>query len=706
MQFKVGDSGATNAITVLNNGNVGIKTAAPSGALQIGGTPALSATSSLLGLGNSLVGGTGGGTYLGINAEPTFGGDFMNLQISGTTIYMVNNGVAGSDGAIASKYAISQISPSVGGMQYGDVLNITNAPTTTANTAIGSLYFITDNTTLDNTTYGIMADTSGGTNVAGTQYGVMGYGKTYGVFGRTNGIANGVTTPAAVYGHFTGTTSGNAFRGYSTSITSSSLLSLSQNSSTFTGNGLDMNFALTSGNFTGNFIDLKVNSVSQFKISSSGQITAGGATLGLAGTSTGVLRLEGSTSGYTQVQPAAAAGSWTMTLPAAVGTAGQQLTDVNGDGITSWTAAGSLRILKDIDSMITDPNIALNQLLETNIYNFHYKEGMGTGDSDTQYVGVMADESPWAMHYDGRVINPVNTLGYMVLGVRALNNKIEISDTSFEEYVSQTEQTITTLTLKTDSDATTLLQLQTSVDAQLAKVQESINNLVITNDDFETRIATLEAASEGNGLLISQLATQMEEIRAQVAEVDFVEMNDKLNSLLSFLDASDGVVKIDVLEATITETGALVIKNSDDEAPTIGTGKICGLIADTKDESGVYDNIDDCSGNEIPFDADGDGMNDWTENTEPMPKDEDHDWIDDDTKEGIVNNGKNIVIHTKAVNKNSKIFVTSTSSTVIQPLSVVEVEDGESFTVETDNGIKVDSSLEFNWWIVEEGEEK
>ncbi|MDX9913671.1 MAG: hypothetical protein RBS77_03765, partial [Candidatus Moranbacteria bacterium] len=393
--------------------------------------------------------------------------------------------------------------------------------------------------------------------------------------------------------------------------------------------------------------------------------------IGSAGTSLGTLRLAGDTSGYVQLQPAAAAGSWTMTLPAAVGTAGQQLTDVNGDGITSWTAAGSLRILKDIDNMVTDPNIALNQLLETNIYNFHYKEGMGTGDSDTQYVGVMADESPWAMHYDGRVINPVNTLGYMVLGVKALNNKIEISDTSFEEYVSQTEQTITTLALKTDSDATTLLQLQTSVDTQLAIVQESINNLVITNDDFETRIATLEAASEGNGLLISQLATQMEEIRAQVAEVDFVEMNDKLNSLLSFLDASDGVVKIDVLEATITETGALVIKNSDDEAPTIGTAIICPAMielgADNK-----------CS--LVQTDGDNDGLDDETGHA--------------------VNDGKRVMVKTAAVKGASKVFMTIKSKlTQEATLMVTDIVENNNFTVELVNPTQ--EEVTFDWWIVE-----
>jgi len=115
----------------------------------------------------------------------------------------------------------------------------------------------------------------------------------------------------------------------------------------------------------------------------------------------------------------------TYTLPTTVGSAGQQLTDAAGNGVLSWAAAGSLRELKNIDGVVEDPQEALETLLATNIYRFHYKEGMGTGDFDTQYVGVMADEASWAMHYNGNVVNPVNTLGYMVLGIQATNKRID-----------------------------------------------------------------------------------------------------------------------------------------------------------------------------------------------------------------------------------------------------------------------------------------
>ncbi|MFA4917492.1 MAG: hypothetical protein WC560_12600, partial [Syntrophales bacterium] len=63
--------------------------------------------------------------------------------------------------------------------------------------------------------------------------------------------------------------------------------------------------------------------------------------LGLAGTTKGVLSLSGNTSGKIIIQPAAAAGTYTLTLPTAVGAAGTYLKDAAGDGILSWATAGT-----------------------------------------------------------------------------------------------------------------------------------------------------------------------------------------------------------------------------------------------------------------------------------------------------------------------------------------------------------------------------
>ena len=65
-------------------------------------------------------------------------------------------------------------------------------------------------------------------------------------------------------------------------------------------------------------------------------VSTGALTLGVAGTAAGSLVLSGSTSGTVTIQTAAAAGGWTLTLPANDGDANQVLA-TNGSGVTSWS---------------------------------------------------------------------------------------------------------------------------------------------------------------------------------------------------------------------------------------------------------------------------------------------------------------------------------------------------------------------------------
>jgi hypothetical protein len=130
--------------------------------------------------------------------------------------------------------------------------------------------------------------------------------------------------------------------------------------------------------------------------------------VGLAGTSTGKMEWSGATSGTVTVTVAAAAGTWTMKLPAAVGGSGEQLTDAAGNGVTSWAAASSRREYKDIQGRAS-PRDALDLILNTSVYDFYYSPLAlrSTGDFDTLYTGPVADEAPWAMHFDAGIVNLV-----------------------------------------------------------------------------------------------------------------------------------------------------------------------------------------------------------------------------------------------------------------------------------------------------------
>lgn len=65
----------------------------------------------------------------------------------------------------------------------------------------------------------------------------------------------------------------------------------------------------------------------------------GDVTIGQTSTGSGKVKFNGLTSGTVTVQPADAAGTWTMTLPTSGGTNGYVLT-TDGNGVTSWAAGG------------------------------------------------------------------------------------------------------------------------------------------------------------------------------------------------------------------------------------------------------------------------------------------------------------------------------------------------------------------------------
>lgn len=159
---------------------------------------------------------------------------------------------------------------------------------------------------------------------------------------------------------------------------------------------------------------------------------------GLAGTATGSFVMSGVTSGVVTLTVAAAAGTWTMQLPAAVGAAGQQLTDAAGDGITSWAAAASIREAKNILGYKVSPQVALDRILHTRVYPFTYKDGYGTGDHKTEYLGVMADEAPWAMHFNGGILNPISTFGHTVLAIQAIDQRL----TPMERNIKRLEEAL------------------------------------------------------------------------------------------------------------------------------------------------------------------------------------------------------------------------------------------------------------------------
>lgn len=114
-----------------------------------------------------------------------------------------------------------------------------------------------------------------------------------------------------------------------------------------------------------------------------------------------------------------------------VGSDGEQLTSGGAGAECDWAAAGSVRAFKNVGDERTDAQDVLKMLVETPVYDFHYKSKhetderiTTTGDIETTYTGIMADEAPYAMHHHGRILNPINTFGYTLLGIKALEQRL------------------------------------------------------------------------------------------------------------------------------------------------------------------------------------------------------------------------------------------------------------------------------------------
>lgn len=145
------------------------------------------------------------------------------------------------------------------------------------------------------------------------------------------------------------------------------------------------------------------------------------------------------------------------------GATGEQLTSGGQDGNVTWTAAASSREVKKDVVERTDYDNALAKMVAAPVYDFKYKPNAtesysdagelktridtnsrtaSTGDYDTTYVGIMADEAPWAMHYDGTILNPISTFGYTVMSFKelaSLINDLEAQITDLEARVSALE---------------------------------------------------------------------------------------------------------------------------------------------------------------------------------------------------------------------------------------------------------------------------
>ena len=343
----------------------------------------------------------------------------------------------------------------------------------------------------------------------------------------------------------------------------------------------------------------------------------------------------------------------------------------------SWTYGSDRRMKENIK----DFDYGLETITQLNPQQFDYIDGV------KNQFGFIAQEIqaliPEMVKVQQGGMLGLQTDMLLPIMVKAIQQQqaqitgISNSQLSISNEFSNTNNQISTLILKTDANITNLSQLQTSVDGQLSIAGQNISELMEKGTDQEVRLLSLESDKLEQDSRISNLEIALQEQIVKLEEMSNQELNfawaDLFASILD-IDETNGdvnILNIKNFSAEITETGLLVIKVINNDAPTIGTAVICPAMKELNEEG-------KCEISQI---------------------DEDSDSIDDNTG-NVISNGKKIAVKTQAVKNSSKVFVTIKSKlTKEATLMVTDINENESFDVELVNPTEED--VTFDWWIVE-----
>jgi hypothetical protein len=153
--------------------------------------------------------------------------------------------------------------------------------------------------------------------------------------------------------------------------------------------------------------------------------------IGVAAVASGDIEIAGTTSGVVTLTVADAAGTWTMTLPADDGDAGEQL-QTNGSGVCTWEAAGSMSAVKNLlGSLDAKASEALDRIKSRSVYAFQYKPDArketglpALSDTQTVFHGILAEEYPEVMMWGGKIFCPISAFGEAMLAIKALAEEV------------------------------------------------------------------------------------------------------------------------------------------------------------------------------------------------------------------------------------------------------------------------------------------
>jgi hypothetical protein len=130
--------------------------------------------------------------------------------------------------------------------------------------------------------------------------------------------------------------------------------------------------------------------------------SSGSTTFGQAGANKGIIKLTGNSSGTITIQPAAAAGTYTLTLPTTDGNANEFL-QTDGSGVLTWAAAGSGTVTSfaftdgsgfdgTVTNSTTTPTLALTTTISSGFVVYTTTAGAITGGASGIAINTATPE--------------------------------------------------------------------------------------------------------------------------------------------------------------------------------------------------------------------------------------------------------------------------------------------------------------------------
>jgi hypothetical protein len=228
----------------------------------------------------------------------------------------------------------------------------------------------------------------------------------------------------------------------------------------------------------------------------------------------------------------------------------------------------------------------------------------------------------------------------MINSISQQQTQIEKSNISITQNTNITQD----LSLKTDKNATTLQQLQQSIDTQLSTVAKLLGSPIDEDATMQDAVLQMQQDANNQSDLIDSIKSKVSLIQSEVNSID--ELQQSMTTILLALDEDKLLYTDD--KGDLTLEGVLSVKMLQVE----------GMIITGQEE---YATIG----------------------------------------ESVINKDSlDVFVPTRAVKNNSRIFITPKGGIVTQTMSVSQIDEDSGFHVTVAEN--VDEDVLFDWFIIED----